>query len=217
MLRRYVDVINAKNNGTDEIQFYYIMVKEGWDFPIHRTPLNIKNITDEMQFIMEDVKTFKSSSHKYNSIGRPYKRGYLIQGKQKRGKTTIVNLIAKEYNMAIYACNFNTADLDDSKLIQNISRVPPNSIILFDEFEKQYDNIKDNNPRKISDSCLLQIFDGIPSINPGCLIILTANDLNIIEDGEFKTSLLRPGRIDVNITFMSEFNPGEIILHNNKK
>ncbi len=83
-----------------------------------------------MEFTKEKYKT------------HPYRRGYLLTGKEGSGKSAAVELIASRYNKAIFMVTLNSLEMDDSILINLIKEVPPNSVVVFDEIDKQLETIK---------------------------------------------------------------------------
>ena len=207
ILKKYVAVLNSQYTKPDCARFYYNISKKGWNYPIMRDTILSQHITSDMQSIISDFETFFTSSESYIARGQPYRRGYLLTGKPGTGKTSCVDHISNKYNMCVYSVTLNTQNLDDCKLKQYIMEIPERSIILIDEFDRQYSVIRENNPRLISDGGLLSIFDGIPSISNGSVIFLTANTFDNVGDADFRAALLRIGRIDVERTLSILINP----------
>lgn len=184
----------------DDFVVFYTQESDGWSYPNYRRYVE-SNSTPSIEKFLHDVRIFRSESKKYKEERRPYRKGYLIEGKSGTGKTTCVEKIAKEHNLSVYRIELNSANMDDLMLNNLISSVPINSVILFDEFEKQYQAINKDSRCKISDSGILGSLAGLPRLNHGNIVILTVNDRSKIP-GDFLGLLLRPGRIDENFEFI---------------
>lgn len=97
--------------------------------------------------------------------------------------------------MRVYLLSLNAKDMTDNVLINLISAVPPRSVLVLDEIDKQLDSIKHNPTVSISVAGLLSALDGPQRLADGITVMLTANRQNILDPSDQK-SLLRPGRID---------------------
>lgn len=199
MLQRYTDNINKKYNSPDVSRTFYMMKENNW-FPTFRRPLNITNInlSDDMRSIVADVDTFLTQEEEYLNKGYAYKKGYLLEGPTGCGKTKTIEYISAKHNRPIYLCNINSENFDDTLLINLLSTVPPKSLIVFEEFEKQIRNI--DNDSKVTYAGILSSLDGPQRLNHGVIVLLTANDTSDIPN-ELKVPLLRPGRIDKHYIF----------------
>lgn len=203
-LRKYLDIIYKKHNTTDNVIMSYLSEKNSWSLPTIRRPRKNIKMTSDMEKMYKDVYSFlmPGVEEDYERVGKPYRRGYLIYGPSGSGKTSMIEKIANEHSMAIYLVNFNSDGMTDSVLINLVANVPPRSVIVFDEMDKQYEAIKGNKNIHISTGGILTALDGIPRINHGNIIIIIANDITKF-DPDFKTPLLRPGRIDVAFNFLT--------------
>ena len=148
---------------------------------------NLNNvILDKKNYdeIINDIEKFKSNKNYYYKYGIPYKRCYYLYGLPGTGKTSIIKVIGKHYNLDIHSLQF-----DDFKLEKIIDDLPHNDcIILIDEFYNSY-----INREKYFN--LLQYIDGIHE-NHNMIIFICSNDINQHLDEKNK-SLFRPGRVDV--------------------
>lgn len=207
VLKTFVDDIYTKHSTTENVLVFYLLDKQNWNYPIFRRPRQINQTTPEMQELLKDVADFTSNQTEqlYESQGIPYRRGYLIHGPCGTGKSTIVEKIAMIHNMTIYAAILNSEKMTDAVLINLVSTVPPRSVVVFDEMDKQYESIKLNKTVNLSTSGILSSLDGVQRLSYGTIVIIIANDINKFED-EFKIPLLRPGRIDMVFKFETLFN-----------
>ena len=148
---------------------------------------NLNNIIlDKKNYdeIINDIKKFKSNKNYYYRYGIPYKRCYYLYGLPGTGKTSLIKVIGKHYNLDIHSLTF-----DDFKWEKIIDDLPHNDcIILIDEFYNSY-----NNRKKYFN--LLQYIDGIHE-NHNMIIFICSNDISQHLDEKNK-SLFRPGRVDV--------------------
>lgn len=180
--------------------FVYISEANKWSYPNIRRARKIDNLTPSMTSFLNDFNTFKSAEAIYENEGRPYRKGYFIEGVQGSGKSTMVEKIAMDNNMPIYNVCFTDEKMTDSMLISMITSVPTRSIIVFDEFEKQYNHPK----RSVGESGLLSAIDGTQRLSHGTIVIMIVNDSSKI-DSTLLTLLLRPGRIDSKFVFTEKF------------
>jgi len=192
----FISSIYDKYFYKEELVLIFNSNNDHWNEPIIRRKINNRKITNEMKLFLNDAYEFIDSEKEYYDNGHPFKKGYLLVGEPCSGKTTCCDILATEKNMDIYQLLLNSDKMDDSKLIQLVSLVPPKSIILIDEFEGEFENIKNNKNNLITKKGLLKALDGIQRISHGTIIVLTANNIDNI-DKEYKNQLIRPGRIDM--------------------
>lgn len=182
------------------------------------TPIRPRNILmkPDMQDIYEDISKFINEQESYYvNKGIPYKKTYLIEGVPGTGKTSFVHKIAHDFSRPIYEIIFNMDGLTDHLIRQKFAAVPANSIIIFDEFKKQIENLKKNKKTCITSAGILQALDGTIPLNHGMITIIIVNSISSL-DKKFRIPLLRPGRIDAKYSFnikYSEFSPIESIDH----
>lgn len=208
-VQKFCDKIYKKYNCPENMIMLVTSEKDSWSFPIYREPRNVKNlkITNDMKKVMDDVKDFMNSEDKYNKQSIPYKMGYFLQGKAGVGKSTLIELIAIEYNMTIHLTNLNAESMSDTILINLLCKVPGRSIIVFDEFDSQLETIQKNKMVNISIGGILSAIDGPQRLSKGCIIIFTSNKkLKEYRNSEkLINALIRPGRIDKEFELSEKF------------
>lgn len=186
-LERFATSCYKKYCAPSEVIFFYFSISaDNWSIPVMRRPRVIEE-RESMEEILTDVRTFKA-------VDGP-RRGYLLTGKGGTGKSTLVEHIARVYNMSIFLVSLNARDMTDATLINLVAQVEPGSLIVFEEFEKQLEAISADPNNRVSRGGILSAIDGPQRLSHGSIVILTANSVTGI-DKDFLELLLRPGRID---------------------
>ena len=149
---------------------------------------------DVKKSIIFNIDHFLASKERYNRFGRSYKLCYLLAGVPGSGKTSLVKAIAEKYKRPIYVLNF-TKSLTDEILIELIGCVKDNCIILVEDIDAYF---VDRKPQDInvSFSIIINILDGTLVMGNGTIIIMTANNPDIMDP-----ALIRPGRVDHIVKF----------------
>jgi len=160
----------------------------------------------EKERLIADVANFKASRERYQKLGVPYHRGYLLYGPPGTGKTSLVSALADRFGMSVYAMNLTA--LMDRSLVIAMNTVPQNSVVLFEDIDcmkpgkarsNKNDAAQERNPaeeKKENDSLgvtlsgLLNVLDGFHAPD-GVLFVMTSNHIEALDP-----ALLRPGRID---------------------
>jgi chaperone BCS1 len=204
VVQKFCEDMYQKYNSSEKFIISYMNL-DTWGAPIHRSRINldlISKITPSMKRFLDDVERFKLNEDKY--IYGNYRRGYLVHGKPSSGKSIIANIIATKYNMPIYRVTLNSNNMSDAILFRLITNVPSNSIIVFDEIEKQYKSaIVSKQNTCLSDAAILEALSG--NLDNGNIVILLANNTKIF-NGELIEPLIRFGRIDRVIEFKELFS-----------
>lgn len=184
---------------------FYQSNKNIWLTPIVRIPRNINqmNITQSMQNVIDDVQQFRDSRQLYRTRQNPYKRGYMLKGLPGTGKSVMIEYIAIKYNMIVYQVNLVSHEMADADLIQLLANIPPNSLVVFEEFEKQVETLMEHNTL-VSHAGILTAIDGCARLNDNIIVIMTSNvNLNLPKG---LLPLFRPGRIDQTFILQEQFN-----------
>jgi mitochondrial chaperone BCS1 len=157
-----------------------------------------------MKEFISDVANFKSSEGAYKANGHAYRRGYLIHGAPKTGKSAIGEIIAQKYNMTVYQIQLNSKDLEDNDLKLIVSKMVPNSILFVDEVEKQMESMKKQKIAYVTMAGVLSALDGPQKMSHGSIVIMTSNKKTFLPEDE-ENALIRAGRIDQVFHFQEAF------------
>jgi hypothetical protein len=195
-LKLYIERIYKRHCSPENVTVFYTSDNSKWSFPIFRRPRCIQNtqITKSMKDVLENIVKFHESENEYYSHGYPFRYGCMLEGPQGIGKSTIIELVSILYNKNVYLASLNPR-MSDAALITLISSIGPNSIIVFEEFEKQLWMVEENRDSLLSYGGILTAIDGPQRLSHGSIVILTLNDSSSINPC-FKEKLLRKGRID---------------------
>jgi chaperone BCS1 len=192
---------------------------QGWDTVQAYSPRLLESVIlkpGEKEHLLQDVERFRASRGRYQRLGVPYHRGYLLYGPPGTGKTSLVSGIAAHCGMSIYAVNLT--ELNDRSLKSAMNDVAENSVILFEDI----DSMKAGHRRAGVDegsgsiqpmeggekktglegfgvtlSGLLNVLDGFHAPE-NVVFVMTTNAVEMLDP-----ALLRPGRIDYKL-YMGE-------------
>ncbi|KAH7651025.1 mitochondrial chaperone BCS1 protein [Dioscorea alata] len=175
------------------------------------TPVNLHHpatfetiaMDDELkQTVMEDLTKFVQSKDYYKSIGKAWKRGYLLYGPPGTGKSSLVAAMANFLKYDIY-------DLELTEVKNNLALrrllvgTSSRSIIVVEDIDCSITMDNRRTPAKNSDdegetvtlSGLLNFVDGLwSSCGEEKIIVFTTNYKERLDP-----ALLRPGRMDMHI------------------
>lgn len=181
----------------------YTNNKDEWSKPTFRKPRDVKKTLELYPSIKNVINDIDSTFIKkiYEKKGHPYRRGYMITGAPGTGKSSTAEVIASNYDMLMYIIILNSKEMSDSVLLNLIQEIPPHSVIVFDEMDKQLDTIRKKENSMISNAGILQSLDGPGTrLSEGSIVIMTANNTEFITE-DFARPLMRPGRIDRHFEF----------------
>ena len=197
-LKQFVNAAYVKYNAPSKVMRFFTADGDKWTRPIMRAPRNFDNVilTNAMKDVMTDIDQFYSAAGKkqYSDNAWPYRRGYFLHGAAGTGKSMMSEIIASKYNMTIYLLSLNAKDITDTSVINLVSAVPRNSILVIDEVDKQLAATRKNKTANISTAGLLTALDGPQRLSEGTIVILTANKYNILPEAQ-QQALLRAGRV----------------------
>jgi chaperone BCS1 len=144
------------------------------------------------QTLLGDAKKFLAEKDWYESMGIPWRRGYLLYGPPGNGKTSLAFALASELKFDVYSLNLGHG-LNDEQVQNLLGRVGENSIVLIEEVDEVFNGTKKANRHGVSHTGLLNALDGIGS-REGRIVIMTTNYKERISP-----ALIRPGRADVHL------------------
>lgn len=196
LLFDYYQRIHAKHNRPDRQVEIVFSMTEKWGDPAFRKPRNMTRLplTAGLAAVMADVDLFFNEEHRhaeYEMKGHPWKRGYLLHGPPGTGKSLVAELIAVKYGGGVYMVTLDAKDMSDSALIQLIAAVPPRSIIVFDEIDKQLAGLV-----SIKLSGLFSAIDGPQRLSNGTIVIFTSNTRWFLGTPALHQAFERRGRVE---------------------
>jgi chaperone BCS1 len=186
------------------------MYNDGWGYVESYSPRVLDSVVlepGEKEHLLQDVAQFRRSKQRYERLGVPYHRGYLLHGPPGTGKTSLVSALAAYFGLSIYTVNL--ADFSDRSLMAAVNDVPRNSVLLFEDIDcmrgsqsrakasasgresgSAVTKETASTQNGITLSGLLNVLDGFHAPT-GVLFVMTTNHVE-----ELDQALLRPGRID---------------------
>ena len=194
----FYDVILERETRTEELNCW--VWDEIWEDLYKKKKRSMKSISlggKEME-VLNDVKKFlsKETMDKYDLLGIPYKKNYLLEGLPGTGKTSLIYSIASELNFDIAILNFNRK-LDDMQFMRAVQSIPIDTILVLEDIDVLFQERKSSDELKhsLTFSGLLNVLDGLG--HQGKLItFMTTNYKNRLDK-----ALIRPGRIDYILQF----------------
>lgn len=231
ILKEYVEYIKKSLDTDKKIKVYVPSIKNkktinkfnaekiiSWDefkIKVNKKMDNIILSKRVQESFLDDIKNFVSAETEYCKLGLPYSKGCILYGPPGCGKTSIVKIIAKEYNIPIFQFNLSLIENDHVFLTlihEMYTLIDGKYIILFEDLDKS-NFIHFSEFGKVSFEALLQFIDGI--IEPyGRILIITINSTDF--QNKIPSSLFRPGRIDkiFKVDYCDEYQMQKIIkLH----
>jgi chaperone BCS1 len=211
-LQRFVDDVLQCHIRREGVQSYLYTYNDGWDYLAGYSPRVLDSVVmepGEKEHLLQDIAQFRKSKPRYERLGVPYHRGYLLYGPPGMGKTSLVSALAAHFGLSIYTVNLS--DFNDRSLMIAVNQVPQNSVLLFEDIDcmkgsqsrvgadaasgqhgsatvSTKENIASQNG--ITLSGLLNVLDGFHAPT-GVLFVMTTNHVEKLDQ-----ALLRPGRID---------------------
>ncbi|RDW74588.1 BCS1 and AAA domain-containing protein [Aspergillus mulundensis] len=166
----------------------------------------------------------------YSNRGIPYRRGYLLHGPPGTGKTSLCFAAAGLLGLELYLLNLSSKSLDEDELMALFSELPRRCIVLLEDVDcagmsqkrtagsssnddnstpasteqTEAENVNSSGSSSgttslekqgVSLSGLLNVIDGVAA-SEGRILVMTTNHPEKLDP-----ALVRPGRIDMSITF----------------
>ncbi|CAL5867201.1 uncharacterized protein PFLUO_LOCUS1414 [Penicillium psychrofluorescens] len=182
---------------------------------------------EQKQAFVDDIKEYLHPRTRrwYSNRGIPYRRGYLLHGPPGTGKTSLCFAAAGMLGLKIYLLNLNSKALDEDSLMSLFADLPRRCIVLLEDVDTagvthsrgktattndvsnaddptkadetiDLDTLPDEAEKDgITLSGLLNVIDGVAA-SEGRILVMTTN-----HEDKLDAALLRPGRVDMSITF----------------
>lgn len=175
-----------------------------------------------MSDIIKDVKWFRDQKKWYNSMGIPYRRGYLFCGPPGNGKTSTIRCVASECGLKLRVLTICNPLLTDDMLHGLISACGDGTMLVMEDIdalfkdkkvrEKEIAEKPKHEPKTMEEriygssrkhiknsgltlSGLLNALDGVDS-GEGYIVVMTTNYPENLDP-----ALVRPGRVDRRFDF----------------
>lgn len=145
----------------------------------------------QKESVLGDLKQFFASKKRYEELGIPWRRGYLLYGPPGTGKTSLVTALASELSLNVCSLSLASPNITDERIGNLLSSVPSRSIILLEDIDSFFhQRQKADAAVKLSYSGFLNALDGVAS-HEGSVIFLTTNRPQLIDE-----AAIRSGRVD---------------------
>jgi chaperone BCS1 len=108
-----------------------------WESTVFKHPATFETLAmdpDLKKFITEDLDLFVQRKEYFRSVGRAWKRGYLLHGPPGTGKSTLVAAIANYLRFNIYDLQLQ-AVRNDSQLRTILTSTTNRSILLIEDID----------------------------------------------------------------------------------
>jgi len=152
----------------------------------------------QKEAITADLNRFFASRERYETLGIPWRRGYLLYGPPGTGKTSLVTALASELSLNVCVLSLASPNVTDEKIGALLSSVPTRSIILIEDVDAFFQQrSKADVQVKVSYSGFINALDGVAS-HEGSVVFLTTNHPDRIDE-----AAIRSGRVD----FRMELGP----------
>ncbi|KAF8772364.1 hypothetical protein HU200_005836 [Digitaria exilis] len=153
--------------------------------------------------IMDDLDKFKNGKDYYARVGKAWKRGYLLYGPPRTGKSSMIAAMANHLDYDIYDIELTSVH-SNAELRKLLIETTPKSIILIEDIDCSLDLTgarKNQKPaaedtgNRLTLSGLLNVIDGLWSCwGEERIFVFTTNHVKKLDP-----ALIRPGRMDKHI------------------
>ncbi len=145
----------------------------------------------QIESILGDLQKFFVSKARYEELGIPWRRGYLLFGPPGTGKTSLVTALASELKLNVCTFSLASPNITDERIGNLLASVPPRSVILIEDIDSFFrQREKADQGVKLSYSGFLNALDGVAS-HEGSVIFLTTNKPELLDE-----AATRSGRVD---------------------
>ena len=145
----------------------------------------------QKEAILSDLQRFFASRERYESLGIPWRRGYLLYGPPGTGKTSLVTALASELSLNVCVLSLASPNVTDEKIGNLLATVPRRSVILIEDVDAFFQQrSKADSAVKVSYSGFINALDGVAA-HEGSVVFLTTNHPQLIDD-----AAIRSGRVD---------------------
>jgi chaperone BCS1 len=141
--------------------------------------------------ILGDLEHFFASRERYETLGIPWRRGYLLYGPPGTGKTSLVTALASELALNVCVLSLASPNVTDEKIGSLLASVPRRSVILIEDVDAFFQQrVKADSQVRVSYSGFINALDGVAA-HEGSVVFLTTNHPQLIDE-----AAIRSGRVD---------------------
>jgi chaperone BCS1 len=145
----------------------------------------------QKEAITADLNRFFASRERYETLGIPWRRGYLLYGPPGTGKTSLVTALASELSLNVCVLSLASPNVTDEKIGNLLASVPRRSVILIEDVDAFFQQrSKADAGVKVSYSGFINALDGVAA-HEGSVVFLTTNHPQAIDE-----AAIRSGRVD---------------------
>jgi len=145
----------------------------------------------QKEAIVGDLDRFFASRERYEALGIPWRRGYLLYGPPGTGKTSLVTALASELSLNVCVLSLASPNVTDEKIGNLLASVPRRSVILIEDVDAFFQQrSKADTGVKVSYSGFINALDGVAA-HEGSVVFLTTNHPQLIDE-----AAIRSGRVD---------------------
>ena len=145
----------------------------------------------QREAIIADLARFFASRERYETLGIPWRRGYLLYGPPGTGKTSLVTALASELSLNVCVLSLASPNVTDEKIGNLLGSVPRRSVILIEDVDAFFQQrSKADTGVKVSYSGFINALDGVAA-HEGSVVFLTTNHPEMIDE-----AAIRSGRVD---------------------
>lgn len=198
----YCEKIISSENGNIDDKIRISIFEEGYwetlNYKPYRSFDTICLPKKDLNNIINDIKHFmdEQTENRYNKLGIPFKRNYLLEGLPGTGKSSLIHSIASELNHDICVLTFHSK-INDITMMRALRSIDDKNILVLEDIDSLFVERKkhDEDKNRISFSGLLNCLDGLGHKH-GLITIMTTNYKTNLD-----SALIRPGRIDYMMKF----------------
>lgn len=143
--------------------------------------------------VVGDARRFFADRSRYEALGIPVRRGYLLYGPPGTGKTSLAMGMAEALERRLCVLPLSRPLLDDQMLASLMIRLPQNALVLIEDVDTIFEGRTNKSGNQVTFSGFLNALDGAMA-QVGQLVVMTTNRREVLD-----SALVRPGRIDVQV------------------
>lgn len=143
--------------------------------------------------VLGDAQRFFDRRERYEELGIPVRRGYLLHGPPGTGKTSLAIGVAHELQRELCMLPLSRPHMDDQTLVSLMTRLPEHAMVLIEDVDTIFEGRENKSENQVTFSGFLNALDGALA-QTGQLVVMTTNRPDVLDP-----ALVRPGRIDVQV------------------